>query len=38
MNTTLITVITLVVLTTIVGLISTYCERNAADNEHYSNI
>ena len=38
MNTTLITVLTLVVLTTIVGLISTYCERNAADNEHYNNI
>lgn len=38
MNTTLITVLTLVVLTTVVGLISTYCERGAADNEHYSNI
>ena len=38
MNTTLITVLTLAITTTIVGIISTYCEKNATDNEHYSNI
>lgn len=38
MNTTLITIITLVALTTVVGLISNYCECGAADNKHYSNI
>lgn len=38
MNTTLITVLTLAITTAIVGIVSTYCEKNAADNEHYSNI
>ena len=38
MNTTLITVLTLAITTAIVGIISTYCEKDASDNEHYSNI
>jgi len=38
MNTTLITVLTLAITTTIIGIISTYCENNAGDDKHYSNI
>ena len=38
MNTTLITVLTLAITTAIVGIVSTYCEKNATDKDRFNNI